>query len=110
MREGGTGVLIVQHPLGPDPIHWLSAKAAGKTTYFDMVERNRASKPRVDRMLLVYSQYLTRSMMDRYPAGTRFAAKWEEVVAILRERHKGSPRVLVYPYGGMQEEELQLDG
>ena len=48
-------------------------------------------------------------MMDNYPPATRFAGKWDDVIQILRERHKGPQRVAVYPYGGIQEQELSLD-
>lgn len=111
LKEGGTGVLIIQHPLGLDPIHWLSARASGKngTTQFDMMEHRRNSKLPRGTGLIVYSQYLTRSMMNSYPPATRFATKWDEVVKILQERHKAGARVAVYPYGGIQEEETPLD-
>ena len=38
LREGGTGVLIVQNPLGLEPVHWLNARVDGRggTTYFDL--------------------------------------------------------------------------
>lgn len=112
LREGGTGVLIIQHPLGLDPIHWLGARASGKNgaTTFDMMEQHRKSKLPGGTGLVVYSQYLTRMMMNNYPPETRFATKWDEVVAILRDRHKGGARVAVYPYGGIQEEDTPLDG
>jgi len=112
LREGGTGVLIIQHPLGLDPVHWLSARTSGRdgATYFDMVERRGKSQLPRGTGLVVYSQYLTRTMIDSYPPATRFAAKWDDVIQILRERHTGQARVVVYPYGGIQEEELPLDG
>jgi lactate racemase len=112
LREGGTGVLIIQHPLGLDPIHWLSARTSGRdgTTQFDMIDRNAKSRLPNNTGLIVYSQYITRNMINNYPPATRFAATWDEVIKLLRERHKGAARVAVYPYGGMQEEELPLDG
>ena len=111
LKDGGTGVLIIQHPLGLDPIHWLSARASGKNgaTSFDMMESRRRTKLPRGTGLVVYSQYLTRMMMNSYPPATRFATKWDEVVSILRERHKGAARVAVYPYGGIQEEDTPLD-
>ncbi len=111
LRDGGTGVLIVQDPLGLDPIHWLNARVTGRngTTYFDMMEhRSKSHLPR-DTGLVVYSTYLTRTMMDNYPPATRFANNWNDVIQILRERHKGQSRVVVYPYGGIQEQEIPLD-
>jgi len=111
VRDGGTGVLIIQHPLGLDPVHWLSARSSGRhgSTYFDMMEHRASTKLPRGTGLVVYSQYLTRAMMNNYPPDTRFASRWDDVVTVLSERHKGSPRVAVYPYGGIQEEELPLD-
>jgi nickel-dependent lactate racemase len=112
LREGGTGVLIVQHPLGLDPVHWLSARVSGRdgSTHFDMMERREKTRLSRNTRLIVYSQYLTRAMRNRYPPQTRFATKWDEVIETLQQWHKGQPRVAVYPYGGMQEEALSLDG
>jgi lactate racemase len=111
VREGGTGVLIVQHPLGLDPIHWLSARGSGRdgSTWFDLMERRQDWKPPRNTALVVYSQYLTRSLTNRFPPATRFATNWEEVIEILQQRHKSGARVAVYPYGGIQEEETPLD-
>jgi hypothetical protein len=61
--------------------------------------------------LIVYSQYMSRRLMNNYAGTTLFASKWEEVIKYLREKHKGSGvRVAVYPYGGMQHQEIELDG
>jgi lactate racemase len=111
LRDGGTGVLIIQHPLGLDPVHWLNARVSGKdgTTYFDMMEHRATQRPPQRAQLVIYSQYLTRTMIDSYPTATRFATTWDEVMQILRQRHKDQARVAVYPYGGFQEKELHLD-
>jgi len=41
VRDGGTGVVIVQHPLGLDPVHYLNNRLAGLSgaTQFDLVQR-----------------------------------------------------------------------
>ena len=59
--------------------------------------------------LIVYSQYLTRNMKNNHKTGTFFYDKWEDVVAKLRELHPGDPQVAVYPYAGMQHQEIALD-
>ena len=59
--------------------------------------------------LIVYSQYLTRNMRNNYRTGTFFYDKWEDVIAKLRELHPGDPKVAVYPYAGMQHQEIELD-
>ena len=111
LRDGGTGVLIIQQPLGIDPVHWLNARVMGRggTSYFDLTHRRLNSRIPRNTGLIVYSQYLTRSMMNSSPAAPRFAGKWDDVIQILRERHKGPQHVAVYPYAGMQEQERSLD-
>ena len=120
VRDGGTGVLVVQHPLGLDPVHYLNNRLAGRSgaTQFDLTARRvgggtgrgggRAGSKQVS--MIVYSQYLTRNMRNNYRTGTFFYDKWEDVIAKLRELHPGDPKVAVYPYAGMQHQEIELDG
>lgn len=112
VREGGTGVLIIQHPLGLDPVHYLNNRTAGRdgTSYFRMAERRRNARLPKNSALIVYSQYMDRQQRNTFPQATAFADKWEDVIRLLQERHKGTPRVAVYPYGGMQHQEIELDG
>jgi len=119
VRDGGTGVMIVQHPLGIDPVHYLNNRLAGRSgaTQFDLTARRlnpgpgrggRGPAKRVN--MIVYSQYLTRNMRNNYRTGTFFYDKWEDVIAKLTELHPGDPKVAVYPYAGMQHQEIELDG
>ena len=119
VRDGGTGVMIVQHPLGIDPVHYLNNRLAGRggATQFDMISRRtsgmgpgggRGGPQR--RNMIVYSQYLTRNMQNNYRTGTFFCGKWADVIAKLKELHPGDPKVAVYPYAGMQHQEIELDG
>lgn len=112
VREGGTGVLIIQHPLGLDPVHYLNQRLGGRSgaSYFDLTARRRAASLPKNSGLIVYSQYMDRQQMNTYPQATAFASTWEEVIRLLQARHKGEARVAVYPYGGMQHQEIELDG
>jgi nickel-dependent lactate racemase len=112
VREGGTGVLIIQHPLGLDPVHYLNNRTAGRngSTYYRLAEARRNAPLPKNSGLIVYSQYMDRQQMDTYPRATAFAGTWADVIGMLRERHKGAARVAVYPYGGMQHQEIELDG
>jgi hypothetical protein len=47
-------------------------------------------------------------MMNTYTSDTQFAATWAEVIRLLQQRHKGDARVAVYPYGGLQHQEIGL--
>jgi nickel-dependent lactate racemase len=111
VRDGGTGVLILQCPEGIHAWHYLLQPGypAGKS-YWDTVAR-RPSTPAAQRFqLIVYSQYLARKNREEFPAGTIFADTWEEVVRQLTVRHKGDARVAVYPATGLQHHEIELDG
>jgi lactate racemase len=113
LKQGGTGVLIVQHPTTVDPIHFLNNRAASRSGRSWFQSRGRTGFGGMGQIssLIVYSQYMDQNLMNNQPPGTLFATKWEEVIKILKERHKGSGvRVAVYPYAGMQHEELELDG
>ena len=118
LRDRGTGVLVVQHPLGLDPIHYLNNRLSGRSgaSQFDLTSRrlNPAAgrgggNPRQTN-LIVYSQYLTRNLKNNYRAGTFFCDKWADVIAKLKELHPGDPKVAIYPYAGMQHQEIELDG
>jgi nickel-dependent lactate racemase len=112
-KEGGTGVLVIQHPLTLDPIHFLNNRtmSRGGASYYEMTKRRVAAQMPENSGLIVYSQYMDQNMMNNYSRATHFATKWEDVIKILKERHKGnSVRVAVYPYGGMQHQEIELDG
>lgn len=112
VREGGSGVLIIQHPLGLDPVHYLNTRTTGRdgSSYYQLAERRRNAPLPQNSSLIVYSQYLDRQLMNTFPRATAFAHKWEDVIRLLQERHKGNPRVAIYPYGGMQHQEIELDG
>jgi Lactate racemase N-terminal domain len=115
VRDGGTGVMIIQHPLGLDSVHYLNNRLAGRSgaTQFDLTARRLSGPARTPAKqvnMIVYSQYLTRNMRNSYRTGTFFCDKWDDVIAKLRELHPGDPKVAVYPYAGMQHQEIELDG
>ncbi len=112
VKDGGTGVLIVQHPLTLDPVHYLNNRLAGRSgaTYWDLANRRLGSRNVRNSRLIVYSQYANRTMMNNYPRDTQFCDKWADAIRALQALHKGSVRVAVYPYGGMQHQEIELDG
>jgi nickel-dependent lactate racemase len=114
IKPGGTGVLIIQHPLTTDPIHFLNNRTASKsgTSWFQSRNRMGPGRGQGQNSLIVYSQYMDRNLMNSYPASsTRFATKWEEVVKMLKEKHTGTGvQIAVYPYAGMQHQMIELDG
>ena len=59
--------------------------------------------------LIVYSQYVDRQQMVKYPRNTLFAFTWDEAMHHLLARHKGDARVAVYPYGAIQHTAMEFD-
>lgn len=109
VREGGTGVLVMQHPAGIMSWHYLYPEgypAKGDPLAF---LAPRAAAPR-KYQLIVYSQYLQKAQESMFPPGARFATRWEDVVSLLMARHKAAASVAVYPYGCLQHQEIELDG
>jgi len=60
--------------------------------------------------MIVYSQHMLRNLQNNYRKSTFFCAKWSDVIAKLKGLHPGDPKVAVYPYAGMQHQEIELDG
>jgi nickel-dependent lactate racemase len=112
LRDGGTGVLIAQNPVTMESVHYLHQKVRGEKihSYWQEVEARIQPRPRGNSGLIVYSQYVDRLMTSSYGPGTMFASTWAEVIQLLQKRHKSDARVAVYPYGGLQHEEVDLDG
>jgi len=111
VREGGSGVLVLQHPQGISAWHYLYQRVGGAKgrTYFDFLMSPRPA-PAKGMQLIVYSQYIDRQQVNKFPRGTRFAQTWGEVVEYLLQRHKGDASVAVYPYAAIQHPEIDLDG
>lgn len=110
VREGGTGVVILQNPQGLSAWHFLDARMrfAGGVTYLD--RELEPPKPLANGVqLIVYSQYLDKTQMLKYPPNTQFAFTWDEVIRQLQTRHKGDVRVAVYPCGAIQHSQTKLD-
>jgi len=118
VKDGGTGVLIIQHPILNEYIHGQGNYGSGQggSGYFSQLARRRGppSPQRGGRGgpssgLIVYSQYMDKTLSSSYGPGTLFATRWEDVIKMLQERHKGDARVAVYPVGGNQNEQIEPD-
>jgi hypothetical protein len=110
LREGGTGVLVMQHPEGLSAWHYLyNPGYSGQADPLAGALTPRASRvPKYQ--LIVYSQYMQKTQMNTFAPGTIFASTWEEVLQALVARHRGASRVAVYPCATLQHHELVLEG
>ncbi|MBI3694879.1 MAG: hypothetical protein HY238_08575, partial [Acidobacteria bacterium] len=110
VRDGGTAVLVIQHPQGLSAWHFLNQRTsgAGGKTYWQTAGGRPGETAKGQ--LIVYSQYFQKQQQDKFPKGTQFAWSWDEVTNLLLARHKGDARVAVYPYACIQHAEIDLDG
>jgi hypothetical protein len=110
VKPGGSAVLILQNPQGLSAWHYLNEHTGGRNgrTYLDILASPPQPMP-ADNLMIAYSQYLDKQEMNKFPRGTKFAFTWDEVLRHLQERHKGDASVAVYPYGGIQHSQTQLD-
>ena len=110
LREGGTFLLILQHPQGLSAMHYWEARRAGigGKTYLDAVAMPRQPL-KGNTQVIVYSQYMDKRQMLKFPANTIALSTWEDVVKQLQARYKGDARVAVYPYAAIQHMESKLD-
>jgi lactate racemase len=109
VKSGGTAVVILQNPQGLSAWHFLDQRTDGRNgrTYLDIIATPPPS--RGDSQTIVYSQYIDKQEMNKFPRSTQFAFTWDDVLKQLRARHKGDAVVAVYPYGGIQHSQTQLD-
>jgi lactate racemase len=110
VKDGGSGLLILQNPQGISSWHQRSEHTQGQKgrTFLDRMLTQPKPLPR-DVQLVVYSQYLDKQQMLKYPKEAVFAFTWDEALQALRARHKGDAKVAVYPYGAIQHSQSVLD-
>lgn len=113
LKEGGSVVLIDQHPMGKAAWHYVEQlvyfqRAGGN--YFKHRTMRRKQFPQA-RQFLWYSQYLQARELDMLdvPAETIGVRTWAEVIERLAREHKGDVEVAVYPYAGIQHGIATLD-
>ncbi len=114
LRPGGTAIDLCQLPLGRYTLHYLNElnNYTGESfwdnrRYFGGSRRD----PIPDAgQIIIYSQYLQRRDMTRYPEGrVKLCRTWDEVLKLLEKAHGPSTKVVVYPYIGTQHRPLTLD-
>ena len=81
---------------------------ASRIPNFESLVNRPAESPKHSQ-LIVYSQYLQKHQMNKYPRNAVPAWTWDEVIRLLQNRHKSAPQVAVYPYSCIQHEEIDLD-
>jgi len=109
LRDGGSAVLIAQHPDALSTMHFLNERRfyTGQRKW----EHLESDKKTVEQagQIIVYSQYMHKR--DIYKISSKrlhLVRSWDEVITLLQKQHKTDPHVAVYPYAGIQHPEIEL--
>jgi nickel-dependent lactate racemase len=109
LRDGGSAVLIAQHPDAMSTLHYLHERWDYEGhPYWEVMESD--NKP-VDQaaQLIVLSQYMQKRDVNRISARhVHLARSWDDVLELLETHHRTEARVAVYPYAAIQHRELEL--
>jgi len=109
LRDGGSAVLIAQHPDAMSTFHYLGERwnYSGRPHW----EAAEAGEKPVEQaaQLIVMSQYMHKKDVARISAKhVKLARTWDEVLKLLNKHHGSSARVAIYPYAAIQHPELDL--
>jgi nickel-dependent lactate racemase len=109
LREGGSAVLIAQHPDAMSTFHYLGERwRYDGHPYWDLMESDR-NPVRQAGQLIVFSQYMQKRDVNRISAKhVHLAQSWDDVIQLLQRHHRTEARVAVYPYAGIQHQEIDL--
>lgn len=112
LRDGGSIVVINQNPMGEFVWHYLDEAKFNRqrNSYFALRAARQRRYPNASQVLL-YSQYLQRRELDHpyFPPEAAGMRSWNDVITRLRQQHKGSATVAIYPYAGIQHGLATLD-
>jgi len=109
LREGGSAVLIAQHPDALSTFHFLNERRhyIGQRKW-DHLETDKKTVQQAAQ-IIVFSQYMHKR--DIYKVSSKhvhLARSWDEVITLLQKQHRTEARVAVYPYAGIQHPEVEL--
>ena len=109
LRDGGSAVLIAQHPDALTTMHYLNErrfyKGQGK---WDHMEDDKTTVQQAAQ-IIVFSQYMQKRDIDQVTSKrVHLARSWDEVITLLHKQHRTEVRIAVYPYSGIQHPEVDL--
>jgi nickel-dependent lactate racemase len=109
LRDGGSAVLIAQHPDAMSTFHYLGERwSYDGHPYWELMESD-ANPVRQAAQLIVFSQYMQKRDVNRISAKhVRLAQSWDEVLQLLERHHRTEARVAIYPYAAIQHAEIDL--
>ncbi|OVE79722.1 hypothetical protein BVY01_01735 [bacterium I07] len=109
LRDGGSAVIIAQHPDAMSTIHYLHERREhrGQGYWENLVNDNKTVHQAAQ--IILFSQYMHKRDVDQvYSKHVRLVRSWDEVMNLLQKQHRTDARVAVYPYANMQHPEVDL--
>jgi nickel-dependent lactate racemase len=109
LRDGGSAVLIAQHPDAFSTMHYFDERREYKgQNYWEHLPDGKKGVQQASQ-IIVFSQYAQKRDMDQITSkNVRLARTWDEVIALLQKQHRTELRVAIYPYAGIQHAEVDL--
>jgi len=109
LRDGGSAVIIAQHPDAMSTMHYLNERRYhGGHWYWENSEDDLNTVDQAAQ-IIIFSQYMQKRDMDKFSSKkVRLARSWDEVMNLLQKQHRTDARVAVYPYAGIQHPEVDL--
>ena len=109
LRDGGSAVIIAQHPDALSTMHYLNERRYHEGHWY--WENSENDRNTVDQaaQLIIFSQYMQKRDVDKFSSkNLRLARSWDEVLNLLQKQHRTDARVALYPYAGIQHPEIDL--
>ena len=109
LREGGSTVIIAQHPDAMSTMHYLNERRYhGGHWYWENLFDDHNTVPQAAQ-IIIFSQYMQKRDVDQFSSkNVRLVRSWDEVMKLLEKQHRTSARVAVYPYATIQHPEVDL--
>lgn len=109
LRDGGSAVIIAQHPDAMSTMHYLNERRYhGGHWYEENLEDDRNTVQQAAQ-LIIFSQYMQKRDVDKFSSkNLRLVRSWDEVTKLLQKQHRTEARVAVYPYANIQHPEVDL--
>jgi nickel-dependent lactate racemase len=109
LRDGGSAVIIAQHPDAMSTMHYLNERRYhGGHWYYENWEDDRNTVQQAAQMI-IFSQYMQKRDVDKFSSKNLHLVKsWDEVVKLLQKEHRSNARVAIYPYANIQHPEIDL--
>jgi len=109
LRDGGSAVIIAQHPDAISTMHYLNERREYKGHgNWDNLEDGKKTVQQAAQ-IIIFSQYMQKRDVDQISSKrVHLARSWNEVITLLQKQHRTEARVAVYPYANIQHPEVDL--